>query len=172
AARGARLHCGEPCNASLYYETDYHTLDTTPDRALQSLSRLLLLRGLGGTFAGLNESWAQNVTRPSRFGERLTLTGEHLFGHPFAEAEAVVLAAILWVDVGHVGQEDTRQRRLVRRELRQVVGGDDGLREGGAEDPVLFDPRRIQVGADALECREVRVEDLGVRGGKQRVVHG
>src|SRR5438105_12055378 len=99
------------------------------------------------------------------------LRAKHHLRHSLAETEAVVLAAVLWVDVGHVGEEHPRQRGAMRWQAIEVTSGNDRLCERGAKDPVLLDPARVELGPNALDGAEVAAQHVGVGLAEQRMVH-
>ena len=80
------------------------------------------------------------------------------------QADAVVLAAILGVDLEHIGEVEAGQRRLVRRDVRAVVAGDDGLGERRRESPDIRNPVAGEGGVEPLQRgQELRQRLLGPR---------
>src|SRR3712207_4763092 len=78
------------------------------------------------------------------YGRERGLAALHQTGELVAKAQAVVLAAVLRVDVRHVGQVRAWPGRLVRRQVLQVVVRDDGLGVGRLPDPALLHPGAVE----------------------------
>src|SRR5262245_42312448 len=75
---------------------------------------------------------------------RLCELAGDLIGYPMRHRDAVVLSAVLGIDLKHVCQVHAGQRRFVRRNVLMVVDGYDRLSEWSAEYPRVFDPGAIE----------------------------
>src|SRR5579875_3783054 len=77
----------------------------------------------------------------------------------------------MWVDLEHVRYPQAGKRRLQRRNMLAVVGGDDGLCVGSLEEPAFPHPGGVEVRYNALKMREVQRHYLFFAHLEQRVIH-
>src|SRR5207237_3934055 len=102
---------------------------------------------------------------------RQTLHVEHHARHAFAEPQAVVLAAILGIDVSHVRQEYADKWRAMRWQGLNIIGRDDRLGKRRAKHPALLDPARVDIGSDGANSGHVAIDHVLIGLAEERVIH-
>src|SRR5918997_654150 len=91
-------------------------------------------------------------------------------GNVVPEADAVVRATIFRINLGRVGQVESRQPGAMIRNPLAVVEGNNRLGRSLAKDPGSFDPGTAEFGIDPLQEWYVCVDQLVVRQRKVRMV--
>src|SRR5260221_5401519 len=91
------------------------------------------------------------------WGSALPLQLSH---QPLRQLHGVVLAAVVGIDLEHVGEVESGQRRLEGRNVRAVIRRHDRLRVTSGEHPALLYPARRERRIDAGKVRQELAEDL------------
>src|SRR5262245_54476880 len=91
-------------------------------------------------------------------------------GDLIAEADAVVRAAILGIDLRRVGEVEAGQAGAMVRDTLTVVERNDWLSRALAEDPRMLDPGALEVGVDAAQVGNVGVDQLVITHGEIRMI--
>src|SRR5579859_7913299 len=106
--------------------------------------------------------WQERETEQSRPQTR---------GKRIRQPDAVVLAAILGIDLEHVGDVEIGDGCLVRRDVALVVQRDDRLGKGRGKAPALAYPLARKRRIEALEVWAILGEQRIGRGRHRWVIH-
>src|SRR6266516_4549816 len=87
------------------------------------------------------------------------------------QLERIVLPAIMWVNLEHVGYPQAFERGVQRRNMFAIVCSDNRLSERSLEEPAFLYPIKLKGRIDTFEMRQKLLQDFLLAHLEERILH-
>src|SRR5205809_2645903 len=85
--------------------------------------------------------------------------------------EGIVLPAVMWVNLKHVGYPQAFERSVQRRNMLTIVRCDNRLSERSLEEPAFLYPIRLKGRIDTFEMRQKLLQDFLLAQLEEGIIH-